>query len=264
MGGTDWENVAEPLKEVGIFFYVLFLLYIAIFEVVIMNTITSVFFEAMMTNSDKDQLAVIEMHMEKKEEYIDKLEQFYMNMDDDGDGEITYDEFMRHVDNDPHMLAFASALEIDLMDAKEFFRVLSNEETCGVDLETFVTGCIKLKGTARSMDLMDLIQSHHTGMQKQTEFFTSLHKKIDDHHAGVHERLEKVQPTATSLASLPRPSALAIVNPQQERAAVVQSKASGPIPLVAGDALQASNLSTQPSIEASLLIQTERAPALSL
>merc|ERR1712048_645826 len=42
-GGEDWSRVAEPLKKTGTFFYVLFLLYIAFIQIVMMNTITSVF-----------------------------------------------------------------------------------------------------------------------------------------------------------------------------------------------------------------------------
>merc|ERR1712217_592270 len=68
------------------------------------------------------------------------------------------------------MHAFAKSLEIDITDAKQFFLILSGNGRRTVDIETFVVGCIKLKGTAKSMDLMDLMYSHKRAATKQAEF----------------------------------------------------------------------------------------------
>lgn len=70
--------------------------------------------------------------------------------------EITYYDFVRHMD-DPEMLAFTASLELETVDVKQFFNILS---ACGkrpVDLETFVVGCIKLRGNAKAIDLQDLL-----------------------------------------------------------------------------------------------------------
>merc|ERR1712190_432199 len=72
---------------------------------------------------------------------------------------ITYDQFARSA-NDPDVLAFAETLEIELFDLKQFFSVLSANNKRPVNLESFVIGCIKLKGMAKSMDLLDLIYAH--------------------------------------------------------------------------------------------------------
>merc|ERR1711918_290432 len=107
--------------------------------------------------------------MERKEDYINKLQVFFDEIDEDGNCEISYDEFIKHADS-PHMHAFANSLEIDLTDAKQFFQVLSNNGHRPVDIETFVVGCIKLKGMARSMDLMDLVYSHKQEVYRRQLF----------------------------------------------------------------------------------------------
>jgi hypothetical protein len=200
-GGTDWDEIANCLKEVGFFFYTAFCLYIAIYSVVVVNTISSVFFEAMMNNSDKDTLAIIELHMEKREEYIENLQKFFDAIDDNQDGEITLDEFSRHCDTDPHMLSFASSMDLDLADAKEFFQVLSLEGRKPVDLESFMVGCIKLKGKAREMDLMDLVYSHRRAVGRHEAFEkvvigrldADLRHLVDSHHDALckQERFSK-------------------------------------------------------------------------
>merc|ERR1719336_879062 len=78
--GTDWEVVAQPLHHVGSHFYVFFLLYIAFFLFVIMNTLTSLFVEATIINSDRDHQQLIQMEMERKEEYVGKLKAFYSEL----------------------------------------------------------------------------------------------------------------------------------------------------------------------------------------
>merc|ERR1719181_519984 len=112
-----------------------------------------------MANSERDQQMVIQLEMERKQHYIDKLQAFYDTLDENRDGEVCYEEFCRHVET-PQMQAFASSLEIDTSDAKQFFCILSDHGKRQVDIETFVVGCIKLKGQAKSMDLMDLVYAH--------------------------------------------------------------------------------------------------------
>merc|ERR1712050_69807 len=74
----------------------------------------------------------------------------------DGSGDISEDEFCRHL-KDPEMVAFASSLEIEVVDVAQFFNIISGNGKYPVDVETFVVGCIKLKGLAKSIDLLGLI-----------------------------------------------------------------------------------------------------------
>jgi len=65
-GGENWSDLAEPLLPVGLFFYMLFLLYIAFFMFVGVNTVTSLFIEATMNTADKDWRMVVREEMQKK------------------------------------------------------------------------------------------------------------------------------------------------------------------------------------------------------
>mmetsp|Transcript_148362 Transcript_148362/g.284338 ORF Transcript_148362/g.284338 Transcript_148362/m.284338 type:complete len:344 (-) Transcript_148362:85-1116(-) len=199
--GKEWGGLAQPLREVGMPFYLLFLIYIAFFAFVVMNTVTGLFLEATLAHSDKDQQMVIQMELERKGQYIDKLQAFYDEMDDDQDGEISYEEFCRHV-NTPEMRAFAGSLEIDVLDAKQFFCILSDHGRRCVDVETFVVGCIKLKGAARSMDLMDLVYAHREASTEARSFAKWTQERLE-----LLERLLKeMQPSAGFRRGLSRPS----------------------------------------------------------
>merc|ERR1712160_76935 len=100
-----------------------------------------------------------------------------MTIDSDNSGSITYDEFIIALE-DPSMVSFALEMGIDLPDIKQFFAVLSSNGQRGVDLETFVVGCIKLKGAAKSMDLMDLVFAHRHSTRDNKMQFESLHERL--------------------------------------------------------------------------------------
>ena len=93
------------------------------------------------------------------------LKDWFGTIDSDCSGSITYDEFVVALE-DPSMVSFALEMGIDLPDIKQFFSVLSSNGQRGVDLDTFVVGCIKLKGAAKSMDLMDLVFAHRHALNK--------------------------------------------------------------------------------------------------
>lgn len=162
-GGEDWRRVAEPLKYVGPFFYGLFLFYTFLYTCVIANTFTSLFVEATMNNADKDQDQVIKAEMEQKDYYVGQLQEWYKRIDADHSGSISYEEIEAHLE-DREMVAFASRMGIDLLDVKKFYDILSSRGKRKVDLGTFVVGCMKLHGTARSMDLAHLIHQHYQHM----------------------------------------------------------------------------------------------------
>merc|ERR1712046_274459 len=140
------------------FFYTLFLIYIAFFIFVVANTLTSLFIDAMMVNSTKDRSAVIAAELRSKREYIHQIKKLHQDADSDGSGVLTWDEFYKFF-NHPEMIAFVASLDIDMIDASELFRILSNDGTCEVDIETFVLGCVKMKGAARSADVISLQHS---------------------------------------------------------------------------------------------------------
>jgi len=167
--GEDWAIVAKPLWEVGGLFYLPFMIYIAFFLFVVVNTLTSLFVELTIANSDQDTQLAVQMELEKKDLYLKRLQAFFDTIDNNQDGSITYEEFCTHL-NDPEVRAFASSLEIEVIDTKQVFCILSNHGTNAVDLEAFVVGCIKLRGMAKSMDLMDLMYAHKNAVHEQHMF----------------------------------------------------------------------------------------------
>merc|ERR1712167_419622 len=77
-------------------------------------------------------------------------------------------------------MAFAESLEIEAGDLQQFFTILSANGSRRVDLETFVIGCIKLRGMAKSMDLMDLLLSHRQLSNEQKKLIKVCERNFDN------------------------------------------------------------------------------------
>lgn len=177
-GGTDWEPVAMPLYHAGTVYYFAFLFYIAFFLFVIMNTVTSLFVDSIARAANKDDAQLIQDQLSSKDEFVEKIRALYAEMDTDASGEVTFDTFRKCL-SDPRVLAFASCLDIEISDMQQFFNILSANGTRPVDGNTFVVGCIKLRGEARSVDVMDILITQRNALHEQEKFMSFCREKLE-------------------------------------------------------------------------------------
>merc|ERR1711988_1335400 len=101
-----------------------------------------------------------------------------MLVDSDGSGDISYEEFGEGLDS-PEMVAFAYSLGIEVLDVKQFFKAISQNGTVAVDLETFVEGCIKSRGPAKSLDLVELMHLQRQSLSDFRSFREAICEQID-------------------------------------------------------------------------------------
>jgi len=155
-GGVSWGEVSDPLLILGWPTFGIFLLYVALFMFVMANAVTAIFVSSADEYAKKDEQNMIADQLAAKRNYMDQVNELYEEMDSDNSGEVTRSEFLKFM-SDPRMATFASSLNIEPVEMNQFFDVLSGRGKNPVDLETFVDGCIRLRGPARSMDVVDLI-----------------------------------------------------------------------------------------------------------
>eukprot|EP00747_Dinoflagellata_sp_TGD_P132370 gnl/TRDRNA2_/TRDRNA2_175073_c0_seq1.p1 gnl/TRDRNA2_/TRDRNA2_175073_c0~~gnl/TRDRNA2_/TRDRNA2_175073_c0_seq1.p1 ORF type:complete len:515 (-),score=90.45 gnl/TRDRNA2_/TRDRNA2_175073_c0_seq1:158-1555(-) len=199
-GGDSWRFVAEPLWQVGPHYYVLFLFYIAFFAFVITNTFTSLFVEATMDISERDYARDIARVIQQKSEYVLQLKKLFTFIDHDDSGEISYAEFLDMLE-DKNMQAFASKLEIEPMDLTTLFALLSHDGQRKVDLEAFVVGCMKIRGPAKSLDLISLMNGHRKSQKHLANFEKSCMEQL---RAMDHELQLFLKPSIKSASEVVR------------------------------------------------------------
>lgn len=176
-GGIDWYECLGALTRAGTGYVLVFKLYVAFFNFVLLNTITSLFVEATIANASRDFHSSIRAELEKKDVYMQSLGLLFDEIDEDGDGELSLLEFLAQTEN-PKMTAFFASLDIEIEDGTTFFNTLSEGGKKKVTLDQFVTGCIRMRGQARSIDLHELILKMDA---MQDRFRASTHPESSAH-----------------------------------------------------------------------------------
>lgn len=137
----NWPTYARPVIDgVSSYFAVFFLLYITLIV-----------------------FAVIRERMQKKAQYVKKLEQIFRAIDKTGNGMITK-ERMSEILEVPQVKAYFQTLEVEVHEGAALFHILDNGDG-EVTLDEFIDGILRCKGPARAIDQVamqaDLVHLHN-------------------------------------------------------------------------------------------------------
>lgn len=157
-GGYNWINVITPLWEVDSVLAVLFLAYIAVAVLGVMNIVTSVFVESAMTSTMHYRDLMQQEKSRAKHTLSKHLKHIFESIDCDYSGMISMDELQTFLhDESLQLQEYFEALEIDAEDATVLFKLLDKDNSGEIDVHEFCDGCMRLKGDAKSFDMNCLI-----------------------------------------------------------------------------------------------------------
>merc|ERR1712150_216663 len=151
MGG----EMSFAIGEVSPFLRAMFMFYIAFCMFTLTSTIMSLFVEAMMQRAEQDEILIIQAELDRKNDYIKKLSRLFHDADKNHTGKISLRDLLDRLEA-ANMQAFAHTLGIDAATAVAYFKFLLGDDQSELDLESFVVGCIKLRGSAKSIDVFGL------------------------------------------------------------------------------------------------------------
>jgi Ca2+-binding EF-hand superfamily protein len=154
-GGLSWHDCVHPLSELPPVWIGLFLIYISLTTLAVLNVITGVFCHSAIEGSQNDRDFVTQKHLAMKQEYIKTIRDVFQDIDTDNSNQITLQEFEDHFD-DAEARAFFDALEIETDMAYDVFELLDMDGGGYLDIDEFVMGCLKLRGNARSLEVTRL------------------------------------------------------------------------------------------------------------
>merc|ERR1712050_47775 len=98
----------------------------------------------------------LEKEKEQKKMYVSMLMDLLQEIDTEGSGVISRQELEEAFKSDKVRYSF-SVLDIDIHDPNYLFDMLDGDGSGEVDMEEFVTGCLRLKGNAKSIDIHTLM-----------------------------------------------------------------------------------------------------------
>uniref|UniRef100_A0A7S2E3V5 Calmodulin n=1 Tax=Alexandrium andersonii TaxID=327968 RepID=A0A7S2E3V5_9DINO len=172
-GGLNWQDVAMPLSRVSPFFECLFFAYIAFIHFAVFNVVTGLFCQSAIENAQYDKDVVVETQLSMKQTYTMQLEELFTSMDSQHAGHITLTTFEQCLRND-EVRAYLHGLDITVDDAWHLFMLLDTDESRSINVEQFVTGCLKLRGSARNVDIHMLMYEGRWMRNRITELVASV------------------------------------------------------------------------------------------
>jgi len=169
------ENVSEAYG----FFYIV---YRCLFCFALVNVIRAVFItETSRVAQNDDQVAMLKKER-MQQEYGEKLRDLFFELDDSGDGLITWQEFSQLLEDDV-MKKYVSTLYLDVSDLAELFKLLDDGDGA-ISADEFCLGVARVKGPARSVDVVSV---HN--MLKKLEHKISMFTGVwSPRHAGSNQR----------------------------------------------------------------------------
>mmetsp|Transcript_65243 Transcript_65243/g.180970 ORF Transcript_65243/g.180970 Transcript_65243/m.180970 type:complete len:571 (+) Transcript_65243:59-1771(+) len=177
-GGVDWQEVAVPLGIVSPMWEIVFVIFIAFTQFAVLNVVTGTFCQSAIESANHDKDVMVQAQMASKQRYTEQLQELFETLDPTNSGRITPSTFEESL-NDRQVQAYFHSLEITVDDAWNLFRLLDDNESNSIDLEEFVTGCLRLRGSARSIDIHMLMYESKWTMRKLSEVLGVFNGLVD-------------------------------------------------------------------------------------
>eukprot|EP00913_Durusdinium_trenchii_P011867 g11146.t1 len=200
-GGVSWQEVLEPVKEVSTWWVFLFLFFISFTEFAVLNVVTGVFCQSAIESASHDQAHMMQSMMQNKETHLNKIKDLFAKMGAHESGCITFSMFEDKI-NDPDVRAFFESLDLDIWDAWTFFKLLDTDGGGMVEVEEFFMGCLRFRGTARSMDVAKLIQDQRWLIHHLSSFEAFMESELNCVKAPLVQLGQSVRPSYKKI--LPR------------------------------------------------------------
>lgn len=169
-GGNDWIDLAEPLgKNISPAVFLLFGLYICFAIYAFANVITGVFVESALEVAKKDQ----DNHI------MNMVYHSFAGADLDDNNLISIDEF-KNVMSSPWMEKYFKFIDVDPSEAASIFRLLDVDGFGSIPAEDFLSGAVRLRGNARSLDLAMMVHDNHRFYEKYQRHALYMGRQIEE------------------------------------------------------------------------------------
>eukprot|EP00811_Abedinium_folium_P005922 NODE_1544_length_2442_cov_2.793089.p1 GENE.NODE_1544_length_2442_cov_2.793089~~NODE_1544_length_2442_cov_2.793089.p1 ORF type:complete len:362 (-),score=121.85 NODE_1544_length_2442_cov_2.793089:221-1306(-) len=155
-GGADWSDLASPLKRIAESYYLVFLFYIYLICLGVLNIVTGYFVDGTLTATMNSREEIMREALARKAAVLEMLEQVFRILDVDASGTISFEELERSIDND-ELQDYFKVLDLNSSDAKALFHSLDRDGSGEVTIGDFVSGCLRVTGTAKTIDLVSVL-----------------------------------------------------------------------------------------------------------
>eukprot|EP00930_Biecheleria_cincta_P081214 TRINITY_DN6998_c0_g3_i1.p1 TRINITY_DN6998_c0_g3~~TRINITY_DN6998_c0_g3_i1.p1 ORF type:complete len:1165 (+),score=209.90 TRINITY_DN6998_c0_g3_i1:78-3572(+) len=153
--GILWGELYNSLAGIHWFYSVIFVAFMTFSIVIVANTTASFLFRLQKQAFEQERTSNIQNEIEASEAFLQQMIEVFQEFDLNSNGAISWAEFELALD-DTRMNAFLATVDLRVHDAKKLFDILDTDCTGAVEIDEFVFGCWRLKGGAKSTDIVKI------------------------------------------------------------------------------------------------------------
>jgi len=180
----NWVTTCRLLYiEVSEWYGLFYVMYRCCFMFGVIKVITAVFIaETSRHVASDDELALAKKHRQKQQ-YCGKLKDVFRELDDSGDGMLSWEELDRLMTDDL-LKSLLTTLEIDTHDLRYVFEVLDDGDN-KISLQEFIGGLTQVRGPAKSFDVLKLLTAIGKIERKLSKLVAAVSSLQEPHTYGV-------------------------------------------------------------------------------
>ena len=148
---------------------IFFLIFVCISSLGLMSIMIGVVVENTLATANKDQNKLKAKRERDRKQVFSQLQEIFEMADVDGSGTLTIDEVEAAIQK-PEIYNKLKMIDFPVDDPGQIFALLDYDESGELTTEEFITGCIRMKGPAKSKDLL-VAQVGVDSMRKQYALF---------------------------------------------------------------------------------------------
>eukprot|EP00927_Polykrikos_kofoidii_P014792 TRINITY_DN16528_c0_g1_i1.p1 TRINITY_DN16528_c0_g1~~TRINITY_DN16528_c0_g1_i1.p1 ORF type:complete len:814 (+),score=165.43 TRINITY_DN16528_c0_g1_i1:191-2632(+) len=147
-GGIDWDDLANPLlQEIGSTTCLLFVMYIAFALLALLNVVTGVFVQTALNSAKKEEDGFM----------TNQIIGLFNVVERRTDAKITFQQVTKSLENTATAKEWKS-VGVAAEEARYLFRLLDIHNEGCIKFEEFLSGCLRLNGPAKAVDLLTVMQ----------------------------------------------------------------------------------------------------------
>jgi len=187
-GGSDWVQLMYLLESVDSLYGLIFVFYIMLVFHGVLHVIASIFVDSAMSTSMQEKDQLITEEMATRDSYMTMMRKVLKEADSDNSGTISWDEFKYYLE-DPRLLDFFKAIEVDVTEARGLFKLLDYDESDAVPIDEFVTSCFRLKNKSKGIDLTTLMYENKKMVRVFMKFMAYTQQQFEQVNGQIEGRL---------------------------------------------------------------------------
>ncbi|CEL92457.1 unnamed protein product [Vitrella brassicaformis CCMP3155] len=178
-----WSEIARTSMKFEDWSGLFFVLFLIFTNISLLNLVTGVIVDNILEISrHHNETKHLERASKEKLQNIERLLQIFKLADVDKDHEVTREEFQQALTKDA-VIRKLNAEDIAVVDAQDLWEFLDHEGTGALRVKDFIEGCLRIKGSAKSVKLVQY------GLHKMAK---GLHRRIDCLEMGFRSEIANV------------------------------------------------------------------------